>query len=78
MSKQAQMKLFPPSTSPENQVLILKEFSQLNQTEEPAKMELDNEINIHEAPLIGKNCIQNNGKLVRYYSHRTYQNISKN
>jgi hypothetical protein len=69
MSKQAQMKLFSPSTSPENQVLILEEFSQLNQTEEPAKMELDNEINIHKASLTCKNCIQNNGKLVRYYSH---------
>lgn len=78
MSKQAQMKLFPPNTSPENQVLILEEFSQLNQTEEPVITELDNEINIRDATFTCKNSTQNNGILIRYYSHRTYQNISNN
>jgi hypothetical protein len=68
MSKQTQMGFFPSSTSTKNQVLILEGFNQLNQTEEPAIMELDNEINIQEPPLTCKNCIQNNGKLLRYYS----------
>lgn len=68
MSKQTQMGFFPSSTSTKNQVLILERFNQLNQTEEPAIMELDNEINIQEPPLTCKNCIQNNGKLLRYYS----------
>ncbi len=44
MTKQAQMKLPPPSTSTKNQVLILEGFNQLNQTEEPTIMEMDNEI----------------------------------
>ena len=35
------------STSPENQVLIVEEFSQLNQTDELVIIEIDNEINIH-------------------------------
>jgi hypothetical protein len=78
MSKQAHAKPFPPSTSTKDHVLILKEFSQPNQTEDPMIMELDNEINILEPPLTCKNCIQNNDKLVRYYSHRTIQNISNN
>jgi hypothetical protein len=76
MSKQTQMGFLPSSTK--NQVLILEGFIQLNQTEEPAIMELDNEINIQEPPLTCKNCTQNNGKLLRYYSHRTAQNISNN
>ena len=67
MSKQTQMGFFPSSTSTKNQVLMLEGFNQLNQTEEPAIMELDNKINIQE-PLTCKNCIQNNGKLLRYYS----------
>ena len=68
MSKQTQMGFFPSSTSTKNQVLMLEGFNQLNQTEEPAIMELDNEINIQELPLTCKNCIKNNGKLLRYYS----------
>jgi hypothetical protein len=64
--------------SPENQFLLVEEFSQPNQTEEPAIMELDNEINIHDATLTCKNSTRNKRILIRYYSHRTYQNISNN
>jgi hypothetical protein len=78
MSKRAQTKLLLQSMNPENQVLLVEGFNQLNQTEEPEIMELDNEINIQEPLLACKNCIQNNDKLVRYYSHGTYQNISNN
>jgi hypothetical protein len=78
MSKQAQTKLLLPSPSPENQVLIVEEFSQLNQIEEPAITGLDNEINIHDSTFTCKNSTQNYGILIRYYSHRTIQNISNN
>jgi hypothetical protein len=54
MSRRAQTKLLLPSMSPENQVLLVEEFSQPNQTEEPVIMELDNEINIHDATLTCK------------------------
>lgn len=77
MSKRDQTKLFLPSASPENQVLIIKELSQLNQTEELAITVLDNDINIHDAIFTCENT-QNNEILIRYYSHRTYQNISNN
>lgn len=77
MSKRGQTKLFLPSTSPDNEVLIDEVFSQLNQTEGPAITELDNEINIHDATFTCKNCTFHNGILIRY-SHRTYQNISNN
>jgi hypothetical protein len=54
MSRQAQMKLLPPSTGTKNQILIFEGFNQLNQTEEPKIMELDDEINIQEPPLTCK------------------------
>lgn len=50
----------------------------MNQIEELAMMELDNEINIHDAIFTCKNITQNDEVLIRYYSHRTYQNISNN
>lgn len=65
-------------TTPENQVLLVEEFSQLNQTEEPAIMGIDNEMNIHNATFACKNSIQNNEILIRYHSRRTIQNISNN
>jgi hypothetical protein len=77
MSKHAQNKLILPSTSPENEVLIVEEFSQLNQTEESAITELDSIVNIHEASFTCKNS-KGARILIRYYSHRTYQNISNN
>jgi len=40
MSKQAPMKLFLPITSTGNRVFIVKEFSPLIQTEEPAITDL--------------------------------------
>lgn len=78
MFKRAQTKFLLPSTSQENQVLIVEEFSQLNEKEEPAIMELDNEMNIHDATFTCNSSTQNNGVLIRYYSHRTIQNISNN
>jgi len=78
MSKQAPMKLFLPITSTGNRVFIVKEFSPLIQTEEPAITELENEINIHDAPFKYKNSTQNIEIMIRYYSHRTIQNISNN
>ena len=78
MSKQAQLRLPPPSTGTKNQVRILEGLNQLNQTEEPKIMELENEINIQEPPVTCKNYIQNNDKLIRYYSQRAIPNISNN
>jgi hypothetical protein len=76
MSKAAQIEFFLPSTTTQNWA-ILEGFNQLNQTEEPAIMGLDNKINIQKPLVTRKNCIPYNGN-VRYYSHRPIQNISNN
>ncbi|MGI0043471.1 MAG: hypothetical protein ACRD47_07150 [Nitrososphaeraceae archaeon] len=78
MFKRAQTKFLLPSTSQENQVLIVEEFSQLNEKEDPEITEIDNEMNIHDATFTCKSSTQNNEILIRYYSHRTIQNISNN
>jgi hypothetical protein len=78
MFKRAQTKFLLPSTSQENQVLIVEEFSQLNEKEDPEITEIDNEMNIHDATFTCKSSTQNNEILIGYYSHRTIQNISNN